>query len=240
MTFLPKAGPLDSAHMILVTFAVPQESGGFLSRLRHAGPLGGALVGNLGREEVAVVHTGMGEDAVRQTVPPVLAALRPAYVIGSGFAGGLNAALETGELIAAENVSAPELLAPLPATVRRARLASVKTPLDSPAEKARVHADTRADAVDLESAALAEACAAAHIPLLVLRIISDAAGESLPLPSPVAYDFVRQRVRPLAILRHLDEHPGAIYPLLRFTQRLPSLQRILAEALTAVIEASEH
>jgi adenosylhomocysteine nucleosidase len=221
--------------MILVTFAVPQESCGFVSRLRHTGPLGGALVGNLDREEVAVLHTGMGGEAVQKMVPPVLAALRPAYVIGSGFAGGLHAALKPGELIAAENFSAPALLSPLPATVRRARLVSVEAPLDSPADKARVHADTQADVVDLESATLAETCAAASIPLLVLRIISDAAGETLPLPSPVAYDFARQQIRPFAILRHLDENPRAIFPLIRFTQRLPSLQRTLADALTEII-----
>ncbi|MEQ1859366.1 MAG: hypothetical protein ABMA13_05475 [Chthoniobacteraceae bacterium] len=221
--------------MILVTFAVPQESREFVSRLRHTGPLGHVLVGNLGCEEIAVLHTGMGADAARDATRRTLAELRPDRVIASGFAGGLDPALEFGQLIVAENLSTPALLAREPAGARRVRLASVESPLDTPADKSRIRAATGADAVDLESAAIAEVCATAAIPLLVLRIISDAAGESLPLPSGVAYDIEHQRIRPLAILNHLLTEPVAVTPLISFAHRLPDLQRALADALAAVI-----
>ncbi len=221
--------------MILVTFAVPQESRAFVARLRHSGPLGPALVGNLGVEEVGVVHTGMGAAAAREAAQRALAELQPAFVIASGFAGGLDPALEAGDLIAAPDLSAPALLQRLPSSVRRVRLASVDATLDTPAEKTRLRASTGADAVDLESTALAGACAEAGAPLLVLRIISDAADEALPLPSDIAYDTEHQRIRPLAILRYLHEQPRATDPLIRFIRRLPMLQRVLAEALVAAI-----
>lgn len=220
-------------HMILVTFAVPQESRAFVARLRHAGMLGDVLVGNLGCEEIAVLHTGMGSTAARIAIEHALAEHRPTLVIGSGFAGGLDPTLKTGELIVGENFST----ATPPAGIRRVRLIPTDAPLDTPAEKARLRA-TGADAVDLESAALAAACTAAQAPLLVLRIISDAADEALPLPSDVAFDSTRQRPRPLAILRHLFHHPEAIAPLAAFVRQLPMLQRRLADALVSAIEGS--
>ena len=221
--------------MILVTFAVPQESRAFVARLRHSGPFGPALVGNLGIEEVGGVHTGMGAAAALDAAQRALTELQPAFLIASGFAGGLDATLEPGTLIAAQNLSSPTLLDRLPSSVRHVQLVSVDAALDTPADKARVRASTGADAVDLESAALAEACANTGTPLLVLRIISDAANEPLPLPADVAYDREHQRVRPLAILRHLSARPDAVEPLVRFTHRLPMLQRVLADALAAVI-----
>lgn len=221
--------------MILVTFAVPQESRAFTARLRHAAPLGPAQVGNLGIEEVGVLHTGMGAEVAHGSVANALDALHPARVIASGFAGGLDPALAPGTPIAAVNLST----APQPAGIRAVQLTSAPAPLDTPVEKSRLRASTGADAVDLESAAIAAACAAARTPLLVLRIISDAADEPLPLPSPIAYAATRQRIRPLAILRHLYRHPEALAPLVRFTRRLPMLQRTLADALVAAILVSE-
>lgn len=230
--------------MILVTFAVPQESRDFLARLHHGGTLGPAEVGNLGLEEVAVVHTGMGAAAARRAAEAALAELHPRTVIGAGFAGGLDPSLAVGQLIFAENLGAPA--ASLPAhrsgegaastgSIRPVRLVSVEHALDTPDAKARLRADTGADAVDLESAALAEVCAAHHIPLLILRIVSDAATDPLPLPSEIAYDVEHQRIRPLAIFTHLGEQPRAIDPLARFAHHLPMLQRELANALVAVI-----
>lgn len=218
--------------MILVTFAVPQESRDFVARLHHGGTLGPAEVGNLGLEEVGVIHTGMGAAAARMMLERALTELHPRLVIGAGFAGGLDPALEVGQLIFAENLST----APRPAgSVRPVRVVSVDHALDTPEAKARLRADTGADAVDLESAALAKACAAHHTPLLVLRIVSDSATDSLPLPSEIAYDVEHQRIRPLAILSHLGEQPRAIDPLARFAHHLPMLQRELADALEAVI-----
>jgi adenosylhomocysteine nucleosidase len=224
--------------MIFVTFAVPQESRDFVGRLRHSGSLGPALVGNLELEEVAVLHTGMGGAPAREVMTAALADLRPRAVVVSGFAGGLDASLEPGQLIAAENLSDSSLLRLLPSEVRRVRLTSVEMPLDTPADKARVRTETGAEAVDLESTALTEICAARHIPVLVLRIVSDAADEPLPLPSDIAYDVEHQRIRPFAIFNHLGEEPAAMDPLARFAHRLPMFQRVLADAIAAVIKAS--
>jgi hypothetical protein len=71
--------------------------------------------------------------------------------------------------------------------------------LGSPADKARAAASTGAEAVDMESAGVAEAAAAAGLPFVVLRVVADGPGDALP---PGVEDWIdaegRRRLRPLA------------------------------------------
>jgi hypothetical protein len=224
--------------MILVTFAVPQESRAFAESLHHTAPFGPGLLGNVDREEVAVVHTGMGGPAAAAITRRALAELRPRCVVSSGFAGGLSPRVAAGDVLAASNFSAPKLLLHVGASVKPVAFTCTAMPVDGVAEKASLHASTGADAVDLESAGVREACEAARVPVVVLRVVSDGPNEALPLPSNVAYDFERQCVRTWAILRHLCDHPASIAPLVRFSRRIPQLQAILSEAITEFVRES--
>jgi hypothetical protein len=224
-------------RMILVLFAVPQESRVFAGRLQHDCPAACGMIGSLGREEVSIVHTGMGSKAAAKAVERAIGEFRPAIVISSGFAGGLRAGLQAGELITAVNFTAPALVEALPMEVRRVVGTCSVFPVDTPQGKRELRDRTGADVVDLESEGISESTGRAGVPLLVLRIVSDSAEEALPLPSDVAYDFERQRVRTFAILKHLADHPRAIPPLIRFTRGLPVLQERLANALVRAIEA---
>ena len=99
--------------MIAVTFALPQESRDFRHLLRQArtvGP-GRSLLGNVGPEEVLLAHTGVGPVAAAEHVAALLAAHRPRLLLSTGFAGGLDPRLATGDLLIATNVSAPALVA---------------------------------------------------------------------------------------------------------------------------------
>jgi nucleoside phosphorylase len=185
-----------------------------------------------------VLHTGIGLEAAGRTLRAALVQEKPAWVLASGFAGGLDPALRPGDLLAAENFSAPALLPHLPATVRHGLLHSAATAIHTPEEKARLHQATRAAAVDMETAALAAACAEAGVPLLALRLISDAHDEPLPLPVDIAWDFATQRPRRAAILGYLLRHPSAVVPLVQFLIRLPQLQRRLAATLRAILARS--
>ena len=224
--------------MILLTFAVPQESRGVIARLRQPVQRGGLMLGEWGGQEVAVLHTGMGGVAAGEALRVVVKRVRPAWVLSSGFAGGLDPGLPTGALLAASSFSTPSLLEGLPAEIAGVTFCSTAQPLDTPAAKSALYAQTGAAAVDLESAAIAAVCQATGTPLLILRIVSDAAHEALPLPSAVAYDFARQRIRHLAIAGYLATHPRRIPLLTRFLRRLPSLQADLAAGLRAVLQKS--
>jgi len=217
--------------MILITFAVPQESRGVVARCRRA-----AGLSQFGGQEVFVLHTGMGGPAAEKAVRKAIEEFQPAWVLSSGFAGGLDPQIRAGALLASANSSSPSLLKGLPPEIARAAFCSTERPLDTPAAKAAQFGKTGAAAVDLESASIAAICQGADIPLLVLRLVSDAADEALPLPSTVAYDFTRQRIRHLAIAGHLATHPWRIPALARFVRQLPGWQEKLAAALEAVVQ----
>ena len=72
----------------------------------------------------------------------------------------------------------------------------------------------------METAWIAGVCAAAEVPLLSLRVVSDAAGDDFPVPSHVLYDAARQHPRYLALPLWLAVHPGRIGPFARFVRGL--------------------
>lgn len=222
--------------MFLVTFALPDESRAFARRLEGAGdlPYEGVIAGR----PVTFTHTGMGAAWAGEVVRQCLLETEYTCVLSSGFAGALDPALKTGDLVASTTHSDPALLATLPAGVKPVRFASSPTALDTPAQKAAFAAATGAAVVDMESDAIAAACRNASVPLVVLRVISDAADESLPLPAQVTYHLERQRIRHAAIVWHLLTHPRTIPALGAFMRRMPGLQRGLADALVGFIAAS--
>jgi hypothetical protein len=92
----------------------------------------------------------------------------------------------------------------------------------------------------METDALAAACAAAKVPLLAIRAVSDTADEPLPVPFGTWYHLSGQRVRPFALLGWLARHPGRIAPFARFVRRLPSVARALALAVESAVRALEN
>ena len=212
--------------MIAVTFALPQESQDFRHALRHASAVGGGrfLLGNIGAEEVLLGHTGVGPAAAAENAAALLAFARPRMLISTGFAGGLDPRLATGDLLLAENFSAPALLAQSRALAgARAftgALTSQPHAAESVAEKAALHHATGALGVDMETASVAAACARAGVPLLAVRAISDPAREPLPVPFAEWFDLAAQRPRPFALVRYLAHHPAHLGPFVRFVRGL--------------------
>jgi len=227
--------------MIVITFAVPQESRALVATLHHSSPApppdgGSCVVGNIGREEVLIFHTGIGCAAVAKTLPPLLARVRPSWLLSAGFAGALDPSLEVGQLLAEESLSAPALLARVPADVRRARIATEDVPAANADEKRAVRERTGAAAVDMESREVAAACTAARVPLLILRVISDDAKTTLPLDFATTWDSESQRPRIPAIIRSLANQPAGWLPFASFLRDLDVAASRLAEGIGTVVE----
>jgi len=111
-----------------------------------------------------------------------------------GVAAGLRADLRTGDVVigtdvvtaAGEAVGSPcdavlvdRLRRRLP-DARVGRIATVETPVTSPAAKARLAARTAALAVDMESGAVLRAATEAGLPAVVLRVVLDPADRAIP------------------------------------------------------------
>lgn len=147
--------------MTLVTFAVPFESAAF-RRL----PVAGA---------VRLVHTGVGPEAARVALEMALCAERPDRVIAAGFAGALNPGIAVGRIVTDTAGNGGRL-------VTFAHADEVVATAEG--KRALRHA-TGADVVDMETTAIREVCAAAEVPVMALRAISDGAEDDLGLPPEV-------------------------------------------------------
>ncbi|MEI9897752.1 MAG: hypothetical protein WDN28_28825 [Chthoniobacter sp.] len=216
---------------IVVTFALPQESGDFRRALRP------------GRDEhLRVEHFGVGPVAAAERIGRVLAKEKPRLLICAGFAGGLDPHLATGDLVVAENLSTPDVLTRARATTQGrpqcafGSILSRATPAESVADKAALFRETGALAVDMESAAVAAACRAAAVPLLVVRTISDPAGAPLPVPFADWFDLAGQRPRVFGLLKYLALHPTRIGPFAHFVRGLGPARQSLAEFLIEFLD----
>jgi nucleoside phosphorylase len=232
---------------VVVTFALPDESRAFtkLLGLRRVVPSGGRLplvLGECAGRRVAVVHTGVGDSAsCRQRLDFALggaggAAGRPVLLIGSGYAGALQAGPAVGDLILGRNFSDPALAADAARLLRDWRLhqgdlTTQPRVAETPAAKSTLAAQTGALAVDMETGWIAAACARAAIPMLALRVVSDSADQAFPAPGDILFDVARQRPRYAALPLWLLLHPRRIGPFARFVRGLAPAQASLARAL---------
>lgn len=151
-----------------------------------------------------------------------------------GVAGGLDPALNPGDLVVAETVlesggtdpserwtpdngaarSLYDALAAEGFSVRRGAVITVVFPLLTTEDKCLLHRQSGALAVDMESAAIARVAAESGIPLLVLRAVSDASDE------PLAPDFVGcwtegGVLRPALLARAIARRPALALSVIR-------------------------
>lgn len=113
-------------------------------------------------------------------------------IISIGLGGGLDPALSTGDVVIADSIIAPDgkrtetnpgwtksLLERLPQARQGAIIGSDAMVLDS-FHKARLHLESRALAVDMESHVAATIAVEEGLPFAALRVICDPASRSLP------------------------------------------------------------
>lgn len=143
---------------------------------------------------VSVAIVGMGLAAAAATMADLLQHARPAAVLNVGIAGALHTRLGVGDLLRVTAVSeATEHAVPmadyltldaqprtwLPAGLGSARLVSRAHPLFDPAIRDRLAAT--ADLVDMEGARIAQLCATADVPCVLLKAVSDHADDRATL-----------------------------------------------------------
>ena len=146
-------------------------------------------------------------------------------IISFGVAGALVPALEPGALIVASAVVGAQgrfpvhaewtaaLLRKLPTAIG-ATLAGSDSVVADPSGKQRLHAQTGASAVDMESHIAARIAADRGLPFAALRAIADPSARSLP---PAALVALRAdgSIDALAVLRQLAHQPRQLSGLLR-------------------------
>jgi nucleoside phosphorylase len=185
-----------------------------------------------GSREIVAAWTGEGAPSAARRLGALLERHRPRAVVAVGAAAGLAPALEPGRIVIAREVrDAAGVLVPDARLLARAlafpgttagTVLSVPRILATAADKREAWRRAGSPAVaaaDLESAAWARTAAAAGIPWIVARSVSDAADEELPLDLESCRD-AGGRIRRRRVLGRLLRHPAAVPGLLRLRTRI--------------------
>jgi adenosylhomocysteine nucleosidase len=224
--------------VIAVTFALPAESSDFVRRLTGRRETPAAVHGRIGQHDVTVVYTGVGRAAATRQIAGFLKSEQPEWLISAGFAGGLNDRAAPGDLVIGANLSETGLRdraqAALPG-VPLLKIVTAETIIDRPEDRASFAQSSGADAIEMETAVIAEACAACGIPILSLRVVTDTPSSPFPAPPDVLFDVASQRTNIAQLAAYLATHPLRIPRLIGFAQRIARARRTLADALVEVL-----
>jgi len=205
---------------ILVCFALPDEARPFEQLAATA--------------RVRTLITGIGKKNAERAIRTTLAESRPNLVLTCGFAGGLESHLTHGEIVFSADEESGLKLKLLAAGAREAQLFCADHIAVSAEEKRALRQKTGADAVEMESEIIRAVCREQKIPSATVRVISDIAGEDLPLDfnelmtPDRKLDFGKLT---LAILKS----PGKIGALLRLQKQTSGSAKILARTLAQII-----
>jgi adenosylhomocysteine nucleosidase len=221
----PEKGCKESPRLIrsaLVTFAVPEEARFFVPPA--------AL-----RDRVVTCVTGMGRlNAVRR-VESALQTFCPDLVLTCGFAGGLNRDLTPETVIYSGDCDSHVTSALQSEGARPVRFLCTDRVLITALEKQAAWRESAADAVEMESEAIQALCRARGIACLTVRVISDAAGEDLPLDFN-ALMTADQKLSFPKLIRRVLLSPWKVPGLLRLHTRTRAAARRLGQVLSRVLE----
>lgn len=161
-------------------------------------------------------------------------------IVSWGVAGGLSPGLAIGDLVIPEHVQRGDRVYPADARLRErlaerftipvhgGTLITTDEVIRTPEKKSALHLTHGAVAVDMESAAIAEAAAAHGIAFVAVRAISDAAGDALPAGLAGAVDVNTGGLRAMGVARLLVTKPHQVLHLVRagrhFNHALSSLR----------------
>jgi adenosylhomocysteine nucleosidase len=224
---------------VAVLFALPVEAGGFEDIVRPRRWIEGegfsVAFGMLHEKRIAIAITGTGREAAQTATEAILDAHKPAWVISTGFAGGLQEDLGLNDLILADavlDIQGNKLRLDL--RVDRAALESAKGVhagalltvdriVHAPGEKRALGEKTGALGVDMETLAVAETCRRREVPFSAVRIVSDRMDDELP-------NELKHLLSQKSTTRRLGAAVGAVF---RKPSRVKDLWNLREKAILA-------
>jgi adenosylhomocysteine nucleosidase len=181
-----------------------------------------------------ILITGMGKKNAAESLERELALARPESVVTCGYAGGLNPKLKLCDIVFdadADSDLAGKLNA-LGATV--VHFLCADRIAVTAMEKQSLWKSTGADAVEMESDVMRKICREQNIPSATVRVISDEAGEDMPLDfnalmtPDCKMDFAKLAFKLLT-------GPQKIPRLLRFQKQTAMASRKLADTIEKLL-----
>ncbi len=168
-----------------------------------------------GLSHVSVHVSGVGRRNAAEATRRLLRDSSPRRVIAAGFCGALVPTLRIGDV------------------VRSPRILTVDRLVADPAEKRLLASRHGAEAVDMESAAVAEVCAAHGVPFRAVRAVSDTVDTAL---SPELVSLLSGgQVSPWRAMAVLVRRPSLLGEFRRLARDTRTAARSLAVALRRVV-----
>ncbi len=185
----PRPVPADVGIVAALAIETADLIDGFKDVRRYQSASIPVIEGEHGEKIVAVAVSGPGRPAARRATELLLSGHRPRLIIAAGFAGALNPSLKRNDLLLPDEIidrdgfhhqvdKAPGLARAVQHS--GGRLLTVDQVVLLSSKKAELRAAHQADAVDMESSAVAAACHERMVPFLAIRVISDDAHADLP------------------------------------------------------------
>jgi len=255
---MPLCASLQKMFSVLIVLAIASEIElrrvRRLIRAQRAEVRGGraCVFGTLQGRSVCLVKTGVGRKNAAAAARAICADLRPGLVIIAGAAGGLDPGLAPGAIVVVESViresTLEEIICP-EAPVRRVlgvlssagmrplagRCCQANTFIHRAADKLALHLKTRAQVVDMESAACAQEFQRAGMPFVNLRVVSDAALRDTADMAALAGLRYRSGMPDAAL--YLCRHPREFMRAVSLYRGMHSASARLAEALSCLMAA---
>lgn len=153
--------PLDTRPVVI--FAVKEEAAQF------------------GFQNAEKVISGMGKENAARSISEILSRRQPSFVITSGFAGGLSTELQNGDVVGDWDSGFPLSSALEKNGVKQVSFYCADRVAITREEKSSLRNDTGMDAVEMESGVIRKICRSKNIPSATVRVVSDSAGDDLPL-----------------------------------------------------------
>jgi adenosylhomocysteine nucleosidase len=129
--------------------------------------------------DAVLICGGMGAEAARRATEAVIALYQPELVQSVGFAGGLDPALKVGEIFSPSRVIDARDGSSVETGAGSGVLVSSAT-VAGPEQKRKLAESYRAQAVDMEAAAVARGAQARNVRFMAVKAISDESNFAMP------------------------------------------------------------
>jgi adenosylhomocysteine nucleosidase len=231
-----------------VVAALPIEIGPLLRKFRevrrYSNERQTIAEGELAGKLVVLLVAGPGRKAAAKGARLLLAGHRPRWMISAGFGGALDPTLKRNDVLFATDVvdaggSRWQIDVGLPHEAARRRIVSgrlltVDRIVRTAAEKAELRTVHAADAVDMETSAVAAVCAERGVRFLSLRVVTDEAGADLP-PEIMTILGRSGGYRVGATLGAVWKRPASVRDLWALREHAVAAAKRLAAVVTGVI-----
>jgi adenosylhomocysteine nucleosidase len=187
-----------------------------------------------GKGAISISLTGIGRQNAEKSLREFLPTHSPKLVLTCGFAGGLNPELKLGEVVFEPLTLNTQLSIRLLASgAKPAKIFCADRIATTIAEKKKLRAETGADAVEMESAAIHAICRERGIACATIRVISDTANEDLPLD----FNLLSKPDRNLdfgKLFLAIAKTPGKIGALMQLQKKTKFAAEQLADVLAKI------